>query len=153
VPLVDQGAPILSNIDGDIVLTVIDQFPAHRMNISATDMYAVKTIDPAILPCGCIISEEGLGEVARGYIYDPTAQINDQGHTISLTIPNQTDALGNDTSARPRLDRTARSTMWTAATRSLPGGTSVRSPESTSTAAMARSHRSLSAATLTGCSA
>jgi hypothetical protein len=99
VPLVDQGAPILSNIDGDIVLTVIDQFPAHRMNISATDMYAVKTIDPAILPCGCIISEEGLGEVARGYIYDPTAQINDQGHTISLTIPNQTDALRNDTTA------------------------------------------------------
>jgi hypothetical protein len=106
--LADQERPILANLDGDIVLTTIDQFPAHRLSLSASDIMAVRTIDPNILPCGCIIREEGIGGtpgvnsvtgniVARGYIFDPQGQINDQGHTISLTIPNETEALRMET--------------------------------------------------------
>jgi hypothetical protein len=108
--LPQQERPIMANLDGDIVLTTIDQFPAHKLTLSAADIMVVATIDPNILPCGCIIREEGIGGggnvVARGYIFDPQGQINEQGHTISLTIPNETEALRMETTGPG----------WTAAT-------------------------------------
>jgi hypothetical protein len=97
VPLPGQDGPILANIDGDIVLTTIDGFPVHKLTLLADDVRAVKSIDPDLLPCGCIITEEGMGEVARGYIEDPQGQISEQGHTITLNIPPATEALRWDT--------------------------------------------------------
>jgi hypothetical protein len=125
-PLAGQDGPILSELDGDIVLTTIDQFPAHKITLSAADMRAVKTIDPTILPCGCQIRDEQVGGiVAEGYIFDPSAQITNDGHIISLAIPNRTeglrlDAIGPGWVAATGIDAIAKrlathSPPWTAA--------------------------------------
>jgi hypothetical protein len=89
-PLPGIGGPILTGIRGRVVMTELDQFSSHTLEIGADDRRALLAIAPFTI---ARLDEDGLGTVAYGIIHDPEQQIREEGSRIILSLPNITDQL------------------------------------------------------------